>query len=255
MVHLKRHARLFGMAAVLPLLASAASVFVHIDPSGWFSMADSQRRAAAADALLYIAGTAVIAAPLAGVAVGARKRGPFLSAEEPSALAAVWPLFIAVALFVASSAALTVVGFGIAGEDGWRFVATSHATLAAVSLALCTFGALCGGTFRDPLDAVACSLLIVFFATAGLLVAGASVADAPRQLIDFALTASPLVAIASAAHIDIVRMGVPYQISPLAHLQIDYPTWYTASGYYLAVAGVCFVGLTWRFRAWPTTSD
>jgi hypothetical protein len=255
MLRLKRHAGLFAMAAVLPLAASAASVFVHIDPWAWFSMADSQRRAAAADALLYIAGTAVLAAPLAGVVIGARRRGAWLSHKEHSALAAAWPLSIAVALFVLSSALLTVAGFGIAGEDGWRFVATSHATLAAVSFALGAFGALCGGTFRDPLDAVACSLLVVFFATAGLLVAGASVADAPRQFIDLALTASPLVAIASAAHIDIVRMGVPYQISPLAHLQIDYPSWYAASASYLAVAGLCFVVLTWRFRVWPITSD
>jgi hypothetical protein len=255
MLQLKRDAGLVATAAVLPLMASAASIFVHIDPSAWFSMTASQWRAAAADALLYIAGAAVIAAPLAGVAVGSRKRGAWLASAELSPLAAVWPLSIAVVGFVATSALLTLFGFGIVGEDGWRFVATSHATLAAVSFALCAFGALCGGTFRDPLDAVACSLLIVFFATAGLLVAGAAVADAPRQLIDVALTASPLVAIASAAHIDIVRMGVPYQISPLAHLQIDYPTWYAASAWYLAVAGLCFVGLTWRSRAWPVRSE
>jgi hypothetical protein len=254
MLQLKRHAGLFVMAAVLPLIASAASIFVHIEPSAWFSMTAAQWRAAAADALLYIASAAVIAAPLAGVAVGSRKPGAWLSSADVSTLAAVWPLVIAVVLFVTTSAMLTVFGFGIGGDDRWRFVATSHATLAAVSFALCAFGALCGGTFRDPLDAVACSLLVVFFATAGLLVAGAAVADAPRQLIDLALTASPLVAIASAAHIDIVRMGVPYQISPLAHLQIDYPTWYAASASYVAVAGLCFVGLTWRFR-WPVRSD
>ena len=115
----------------------------------------------------------------------------------------------------------------------------------AVALALAAFGALCGAAFRDPLDAAACSLTIVLVATGGLLVAGASVADAPRGLIDVALAASPLVAITAAAHIDVIRMGVPYQISPLAHIQVDYPTWTAACACYMTIAACCFVALGW----------
>jgi hypothetical protein len=113
---------------------------------------------------------------------------------------------------------------------------------------------LCGATFTDALDAVGCSLTVVLVAAGGLLVAGAALADVPRALIDVALTASPFVTMASASHIDVMRMGVPYQMSPLAHLQVEYPSWYVASGWYLALAGLCFLGVRWKTRSWQSTT-
>ena len=66
----RRNATLWLLALALPILAGAASVFVHVDPAAWFSMPEQMRRGATADALLYIAAAAVIAAPLAGVIAG-----------------------------------------------------------------------------------------------------------------------------------------------------------------------------------------
>jgi hypothetical protein len=248
---LRRYARLWLLAPALPLAAAGASIFVNLDPSLWFAIPEPLRRGVTADALLYIAGCVIVAAPIAGVAAASSRRRP---RHEPfrigDALAAMWPLLVAVLLFVAASALVTALGLGVTHPEIGSFVATSHATLAAVGLALSGFGAFCGVTFRDPLDAAAISLSVVLLATGGLLVAGASVADAPRELITLALTASPLMVLTSAAHIDLARMGVPYQISPLAHMQVDYPAWYAACAWYLLVAAVCFVGFTWKFRTW-----
>jgi hypothetical protein len=238
-------ASLWIIAAGLPAIASAASIFVHVDPASWFSMSLAMRRGLTADMLLYITGVMIVAAPPAGVVAGSRARASYAG---PQVMTAASTLVPAVLLFTTSSAALTIVGLG-PGDLEWRFVLTSHATLGAVALALAAFGAWCGALFRDPLDAAACSSIIVLVAAGGLFVAGASVADAPPGLLDAALTASPLVAVASAAHIDIVRMGVPYQISPLAHLQVNYPTWYAASGWYLAIAGACLAGFAATARA------
>jgi hypothetical protein len=248
---LRRYAGLWLLAPALPLAAGGASIFVNLEPALWFAIPESLRRGVTADALLYVAGCVIVAAPIAGVAVASSRRRP---RHEPfsrgAALGAMWPLIVAVFLFVGTSALVTGLGLGFAHPEVSSFVATSHATLAAVALALSAFGALCGVAFRDPLDAAACSLSVVLLATGGLLVAGASVADAPRELIALALTASPLMVITSAAHIDLVRMGVPYQISPLAHLQVDYPSWYAACAWYLVFAAVCFGAFTWKFRTW-----
>ena len=247
-----RYAGLWLLALVLPPAASAASIFVHVEPASWLSIPAATKRALTADALLMIAAVVVLAAPLAGVAVAASRRTHALRVA-PHALDAAWPLGVAVTLYVVMSAALMMFGLGLS-SDAMRFVATSHATLFAVALALAAFGAFCGATFADPLDAAACSLTTVLVAAGGLLVAGVAVADVPRPLIEAALTASPLVAMASAAHIDVMRMGVPYQLSPLAHLQVDYPAWYAACGWYLAVAALCFLGMRWKVRTWQATT-
>jgi hypothetical protein len=94
------------------------------------------------------------------------------------------------------------------------------------------------------MDAAGVSLLLSLIASGGLLVGGASVGDLPRLVIAAGLVASPLVAMASAAQIDIVRSDLLYQISPLAHIQIDYPTWSLATVCYLAAACVFVLSLT-----------
>jgi hypothetical protein len=62
-----------------------------------------------------------------------------------------------------------------------------------------------------------------------------------------ALTASPFVAVATAAQIDVVRLETFYQISPLAHMRVDYPSWQTVCGWYLAVGCLCCIGVMRRF--------
>jgi hypothetical protein len=73
-------------------------------------------------------------------------------------------------------------------------------------------------------------------------------------LIDLALAANPLITMASAAHIDVMRMDLPYQMSPLAHIQVQYLSWQAACAWYLSVAGLCFLGLRRRGRSWPLAS-
>ena len=161
------------LAAGLPLAASAAAVIVHVDPGGWLALPLAVRRGISRDALLYTAGVALIAAPLAGVAAATVRHG----ARQATA-AATGSLAALAAVFTASSALLSVVVFGQSEPEAMRVVATSHATMFAVTFALAAFGALCGALVHDALDAAALSLLIVLIAGGGVLVAGASVGGA-----------------------------------------------------------------------------
>lgn len=247
-----RSIRQFGALWVLfcciPPLSMAASLLVNVDAGSWPSISMPLMRGLAADAWLYCAGFIIIAAPLAGVAAAWSRKSlgglaaPMGAAAE--ALAIAWPLLVAVLLFIAVSALLRLALADAPGAA--EFTATSHATMAAVAFALAVFGAFCGASFADPLDGAACSLSLVLLAAAGVLVGGASLEFVPPPFIDLALTASPMVAMTSAARIDILRMDALYQISPLAHLQVDYPAWHTASGWYLVFAFSSYLGLVWK---------
>jgi hypothetical protein len=105
--------------------------------------------------------------------------------------------------------------------------------------------------WRDTLDAAAVSLVVTVLAAGGVLVGGTAIADAPQRALEAGLLASPFVAAATAAQIDVVRLETFYQISPLAHMHVDYPSWQAACGWYLAVGCVFFVGVTRRLRNWP----
>jgi hypothetical protein len=205
------------------------------------------RLALGADALLYTGAAAIFAAPVAGVAAAMRIR------STGSVRAGVRLVFTVATLFVSVSGALTAA-WGVAGGEVMPFVARSHATLFAVTLALTSWGALCGLWFRDPLDAAALALLAIIVAAGGLLLGGAAVAELPPRALAAGLLASPLVVLASAANIDIVRVGVLYQISPLAHMQMDYPAWQFACGSYLVLALVCWGSVTLRVRTWSPAS-
>jgi hypothetical protein len=247
-----RDASLWILAALLPVVASAAAIFVNVDSAQWWSMPQSTKRALRGDALFYTAVAVVLLAPLIGVAAAQRLHRERTGRSD--ALDTTWSLVVTVAIFVASSAALMVFGWGSDEAGGFGPVATSHATFFAVALALAAFGALCSAMFTDSLDAAGFSLAVVLVMSGALLVAGSSLVNAPRALIDVALAANPLVTMASAAHIDVMRMDLPYQMSPLAHTQVHYLSWQVACALYLTVAGVCFLGLHWRGRSWQLAS-
>ena len=231
----RNRVRLWAGAAALPVLTNSAAIYVNASP-GWTSFPASAWRALAADALLYTSAALVIAAPIAGVAA--------MKVDDRTRT-----LAISVLLFVAVSACLTALEWG--GSAGTlAFIATSHATIGAVAFALAALGAYCGAVWRDALDAAAVSLLVALVAAGALLVAGASIADAPQSIVQAGLLASPFVAAATAAQIDVVRLETFYQISPLAHMRVDYPSWQAACGCYLAVGCVFFVGVTRRVRNW-----
>jgi hypothetical protein len=241
--------RLWAGAALLPVVPNAVAIYINLGP-GWTSLSAAAWRALASEALLYTSAVLVVAAPLAGVvAMRIEQRAAQRRGGAGLALLIARTLALTVVFFTAVSAGLT--GLEWSGSRGAvAFVATSHATLAAVVFGLATFGAYCAAVWQDALDAAAFSLVVALVAAGGLLVAGASVADAPPLALQTALLASPFVAAATAAQIDVIRLDTFYQISPLAHMRVDYPSWQAACGCYLAVGSVFFVGVRRRARNW-----
>ena len=94
----------------------------------------------------------------------------------------------------------------------------------------------------DALDAAACALGVALIVGLGLFAAGPVLSTLPRSVLDVALVGNPIVASASAANVDIFRTEPFYRLSPLAHIQIDYPTPATAFVWYALIATVLFVG-------------
>jgi hypothetical protein len=180
---------------------------------------------------LYSAVCAVVAAPLAGVAVRSWRR-----------------LALATALMCAASAVLTLARLGVSPES-LQFTARSHAVLACATLALAALGALLGTVFRNPLDAAAVALGAALTAAYGVLVAGATVGEMSPEMLKAALLASPVMTVATAAHVDLVRTDIWYQVSPLAHVRLEYPTWGAVCGWYLAAGCAGFVASAISNRA------
>ena len=229
--------RLLVAAALAPLLTHLMALGASVEPGAWLTVAAPVRWSLAPDAVLFTAVFAIVFGPIVGAVVSN-------AGGRPATLAA------AATSFTVVSALLTLA---------WRFDQTgavnyalrSHVPLLAVALALSAWGAVCGAWLRNPLDAAGVSLLAALVASGGLLVGGAAVGDLPRPLIAAGLAANPLVAVAIAAHIDIFRTDVLYQISPLAHMQIDYPTWPGTTAAFVAVAAMCWGTLSLAGRRTP----
>jgi hypothetical protein len=234
---------LYLAAALLPLVPAVASIAAAIGDGAWSGVTGSLVRAVTPDALLYSAACVVVAAPLAGVAVAAGRPRALARRREP-ALDTAWRLTIATLIFCAVSALLTVGRLGL-DADTLRFVATSHAVLASATVALAALGALLGTLFRDPLDAAAVSVTVALAAAYGVLVAGATVGELPPPMLKAALLASPVMTVATAAHVDLVRTDIWYQISPLAHIRLEYPAWSTVCGSYLLAGCAGFLATSW----------
>ena len=235
-------------AAALPLLCHGAAMFINVEPGSWFTISPAIRWSLAADCMLYTAVCAIVAAPIAGVAVASARRSDERRDRRMADVSTgVGTLSIASVLFTVVSAVFSIAWrFGQA--NALSLVLQSHVTVLSVTVALAAWGALCAAWLHDPLDAAAVSVIVALGAAGGLLVGGAAVADLPPAVLAVGLTANPLVAVASAAHIDIMRMDLLYQISPLAHMQFEYPTWERACAWYLAVAFACCLGVTWKSR-------
>lgn len=236
-IHLPRTRRLLIAAALAPLLTHLLALGASVEPSAWLAVPPSTRWSLAADAVLFTAVFAIVFGPVVGAVVGN-------AGGRPTTVA------FAAMSFTAASALLTL---------GWRFdqagavdyALRSHLPLLAVTLASSAWGVLCGVWFRNPLDAAGVSLLSALLASGGLLVGGAAVGDLPQPLIAAGLAANPLVAVAAAAQIDILRTDVLYQISPLAHMQTRYPTWPGTTAAFVAVAAMCWVTLSLTRRPSP----
>ena len=109
-------------------------------------------------------------------------------------------------------------------------------TLATVVLAFAGLVFVSRRLFVDPLDRVAASLLAVAAVTFGVFALGSLTASMPTPLLNLLLLANPLVAVASAARIDIFHEPWLYDLSPIAHREFQYPAWQLAAALYGCVA-------------------
>jgi hypothetical protein len=241
------------VAAALPIAASVAVLLTEVDRARPFALSQPMVRRVMSDTLVLESLIVVLVAPLAGVGVVRRR---LQSSGPVGALGRAWdsvsPLALAIGVFVVVSAFVAASAFGFAA-DAARVIVVSHLTLGAAALALGALGAFCALVFRDVLDAAACSASIAIVSACGVIVAGAPIRDLPTPLLNAALLASPVVATASAANIDIFRSELLYQISPVAHRLFEYPAWYTASALYVLVATLVFGGMVIKVRLANTT--
>lgn len=196
------------------------------------------------DALLVNGGVAVIAASLAGVVLAGGRDTGLRSLGRLSGLVVAFAVASGAMSFAAGAPPPRTVGT----------VAATHLAMIAGALAFGSFGILCGRVFRHPLDAAAVSLGAALLCTVGILVAGPVAAYAPPLLVDGALLASPLVTIATAARIDILRTDVLYRISPLAHVGTEYVAWPLATAVYFVCTAI-FVAAAVRVNRRPSRSS
>ncbi len=232
-----------------------AAVVVLASDDRWFGAAQLStlaRAQIAARILMTEAAMAVVAAPLAGVWGVARARHSHVASVSRSGVAAAlqeaWPILWSLtgsATVLALSSAIMMLALG---TPDVATLWTSHAVLWAATLALAALGTVCAAVFREPLDAAACSIGIALVISVGLLVAGPLLDNVPWYVLNAALLASPIVATASSANIDIFRTDPLYQLSSLAHTRIDYPTPGAAFAWYVVAALLLFVGTALQIR-------
>jgi hypothetical protein len=170
--------------------------------------------------LLWETVAVVVIAPLAGVALA----GHGFRALRRAAI------LFAVMGGVSISSAILIA------RVPWQTAMAAHLTLGTAAIALAVLGGWCGSTFRDPLDAAACSVTVALIATCGLFFLGSTGADLPTPVVNAALLVNPIVAVASAANIDLLRFEFLYQISPIAHRRFDYPAWHLAAACFALVS-------------------
>jgi hypothetical protein len=177
----------------------------------------------------------VVAAPLCGVALASRR---FRDSRRAAALF--------VTLLAASAAGTLAIGGW--SRDALPGVLLSHATLVVTGLALAALGGWLGSTFRDPLDAAALSTGVALVAALGLFALGPLGSDLSTGIVNAALSASPIVSVAWAADVDLLRIDLLYRISPLAHRQFTYPVWYSPLLWYGTLLLVSVAGTARSLR-------
>lgn len=183
---------------------------------------------------ILVAAILVVAAPLCGVALAARRfRGVVPAAA-----------FLIAAL--SASALWTIAALGWSDAGGRTLL--SHATVGVMGLALAALGGWFGSVCRDVLDAAALSVGVALLAAFGIFAAGPLAADLPTPVVNAALIASPIVSAASAADVDLLRTDLLYRISPLAHGRFDYPAWFAPLALYGTLLLISLAGTARALR-------
>jgi hypothetical protein len=209
-------------ACALPL---GCWVLAAYGANAWAPKSVSSLNELTGDALLWTAACAIAAAPIHGLqtrAYGAQ-------------------LLVPVAIFVSMSVVLAAAAHGT--WQGVVSLAGFHVALLTVILALSAIGMFCRRIFRDELDAALCAMSISVTAALAILFAGPIVADMTASSRHVAMLASPLVALAATAHVDIIRLDIFYRISPLAHVTVDYPAWQEVAASYVGVTGLLVIAM------------
>jgi hypothetical protein len=193
--------------------------------------------AAHSQTLLLEALVAVVVAPLLGVVV-----------RPLRAQAAAVGAFIVVSFVVHVAAGQAAAGL-------IRSCAAAHVTMGAAVLALGGLGAACRTIFDDALDAIGATAVLGASAAFGVFLLGGLAVGIPTPLLNGLLTVNPIVAIASAAGIDIFRGAFLYQVSPIAHREFQYPAWQSAALIYGCVAAATFLATARVQRARGITAS
>src|SRR5207253_2489593 len=102
--------------------------------------------------------------------------------------------------------ASAVVMLSVAGTSAFQPIVNAHIVIAVQMLAFAAIARLARNAFADPLDAVACGLVVAALMTFALFVAGPIPGELPTPWLNAALVMNPLVGAASAASIDLFRL-------------------------------------------------
>ena len=183
---------------------------------------------AGSNAFMAIAVLALLSAPLVGNHGGWRRL--------PRTVA-----FSAVLLFVFSFSLLAFSWRGIPG--GIKAALFGHVALMIPVLALAQAGQLIRIFVKDRLAGALVALTASTLLVVGVFAVGPLAGRLSTSASAVALAANPLVAITSAAGIDLLHLDAIYRTSPLAHRGASLPAWTTASAVY-AVVGLAAYGVS-----------
>jgi hypothetical protein len=205
------------VAAAVPIGVGLAVGIVSAGVDSLTHLTLAQRTAVASNTLLVEALLVAVFAPLVG-----------LVARRWLTLATVFTL---------SSCGVIFLIHGTAGSGGGSIL-RGHAMLFAVAVVGQALG-LCGRVvFRRELDAAAAALVVAWVLTFDILLIGPTIGPLPTRAVDAMLAANPVIAIAAAADIDLLRSDLFYRLSPVAHRRFEYPTWTTTFFGYGVSAGL-----------------
>ena len=210
--------------AVVPVTALAL-VLLTAD-SRWLGstgLSEALRTRLAGQFLLTEAALLVVWAPLVGV-FAAMRRGRRLGGS----------VLAQTTLMTASSAAIVLA---LQTTMEMRPVVWSHTILWAAAVSLAMLGAACASMLREPLDAGAAAVGVALLGTSALFAAGPALDLLPGPVLDALLAVNPIATTAASADIDLWRMPLLYQLSPLAHRHVEFPAGGTALTAYLLIAG------------------
>ncbi len=195
----RRQAAAFAACLAAPLgLGLAVCVGLYADPRWW------RLPALARDAAAGL----TLAANTAGLMC-------LCAAAEPSRRACCWA-----AVSIVSSYLVLAAMAGRATPAVWL---PAHGVMAVAAAAVVASRAAAGRLLPHPLDAAGLSLTTVAATLTAVLALGPALPPVPVWLIDLLLRVNPVVAVTSAAGVDLLHTDVFYRLAPVAHWQFVYP--------------------------------